>query len=970
MTYEAMSHGLKMHPYTGKWELPKPTESLNTAWSILELLPLRRPVYEGNNVTRIPHLGSPRLMQDTQRIHESVFELIRLVEQKAWPTEPPTRETPPNSKCYVPCGVLPNGYSWHDHQRLAAFIEHDPFSNLELAISKIELATKAGDAERVQLEVAVLATNISVICQDTSPLIGAVDVLPRLFGALDFLGNQNNTLHTVILTAFSSLASLVQHPSDRLSLSTLREVTRKVPGAHKYYPLLLRHVEMLQASDDLHDESIAAVAISPSSTILSASSTKVVIRNKTQRRAIDIGNQSAVSFQADGSRPSMSRRSPSISSDGTDSQTTSRYGTPEPMDVVPPGGGIIEHILTSKDFIVSYGGSSQYQSGGVSACGLAALNCVRVILGKERDGIRGEALLREVASRQTAQEITSICGQWAGSAHLEVEEIFRVPLFQQSLESSGTYFERPSIQSFRRLLGHLQNPTVKDISTAVVITRPPEIVACMKIATEHQDVFVIFDSHPRPSHPDGAGFIFNTSLDATAEQLSELMSFDRKLLNDHSMQWQAQLLANFSGLLLKAKKVEQSEERMKQTLVEASLQILNDRGQIAELKTENRELKEMNTALKEENSLFVATNAQLQEEFYALRRELTDAQRRARSREHMSSQSNGNSWFPSIWASSRNPSPPPSSSSSRKDKQKANSNRYIIGPPEPGYRYNTREQSRRNRPPSPIPGSSQWIENKNSSALQGTAKQAKLSPAAKKEEEDLLLAQRLSLELNSADIRDASVAARLQRQFEEEDMRIISEQRDLMQLVQTTFQCQICLEETPEDDLAQVTNCEHSFCRDCLRGHIISRVNDHRYPIMCPSCTVSKDGESSVITDDVVREIGIPEKEYVIWEEMSLASFSILLHCRQCKNSLYVARDEFQDLKVLNCPLPDCHYMWCKQCQQPVTNADGHSCDGSKELEQLMSTRGWKHCPVPNRMPNAHSEGIGLQPYDVLLPRL
>lgn len=73
------------------------------------------------------------------------------------------------------------------------------------------------------------------------------------------------------------------------------------------------------------------------------------------------------------------------------------------MDIVPPGGGIIAHILTSKDFIVSYGGSSQYQSGGVSACGLAALNFVRVVLGKEQDGIRGEALLREVASRQTAQ---------------------------------------------------------------------------------------------------------------------------------------------------------------------------------------------------------------------------------------------------------------------------------------------------------------------------------------------------------------------------------------------------------------------------------------------------------------------------------------------------------------------------------------------------------------------------------------
>lgn len=62
-------------------------------------------------------------------------------------------------------------------------------------------------------------------------------------------------------------------------------------------------------------------------------------------------------------------------------------------------------ILSGREHVVSFPGRSQYgpDGGGVSACGLAALNCARVILGKERDGMRGEHILRDMMKRETAE---------------------------------------------------------------------------------------------------------------------------------------------------------------------------------------------------------------------------------------------------------------------------------------------------------------------------------------------------------------------------------------------------------------------------------------------------------------------------------------------------------------------------------------------------------------------------------------
>jgi hypothetical protein len=66
----------------------------------------------------------------------------------------------------------------------------------------------------------------------------------------------------------------------------------------------------------------------------------------------------------------------------------------------------------------------------------------------------------------------------------------------------------------------------------------------------------------------------------------------------------------------------------------------------------------------------------------------------------------------------------------------------------------------------------------------------------------------------------------------------------------------------------------------------------------------------------------------------------------RCQRSMFVAKDEHDEVDIVICPLPDCNHIWCKQCQQPIDLfGPKHSCDGSSELDHLMKQNGWKYCP-------------------------
>ena len=89
--------------------------------------------------------------------------------------------------------------------------------------------------------------------------------------------------------------------------------------------------------------------------------------------------------------------------DGTEIQAAPAVSGAEENVEDSSADATILRILSGVERTVISHGPSQYQVGGVSACGLAALNCTRIVLAAEQDGPKGRDLLKFVMKARTAQ---------------------------------------------------------------------------------------------------------------------------------------------------------------------------------------------------------------------------------------------------------------------------------------------------------------------------------------------------------------------------------------------------------------------------------------------------------------------------------------------------------------------------------------------------------------------------------------
>ncbi|KZS89203.1 hypothetical protein SISNIDRAFT_391688, partial [Sistotremastrum niveocremeum HHB9708] len=166
-----------------------------------------------------------------------------------------------------------------------------------------------------------------------------------------------------------------------------------------------------------------------------------------------------------------------------------------------------------------------------------------------------------------------------------------------------------------------------------------------------------------------------------------------------------------------------------------------------------------------------------------------------------------------------------------------------------------------------------------------------------------------------------------------------------------TFECSVCMDTHPEDDLAVVEGCGHKFCRFGTKDYVISKIGEGRYPIQCPVCQSSNtpDATPGFLNRTLIEQLGLTEEQYNQWIKLELAEHSVSIDCRRCNRSSTVDRADYTDEKYLRCPHDDCDNFWCKECQQSVTvdpmGEVVHSCDGTAELAGLMEQQGWKACP-------------------------
>ncbi|KAH9039433.1 hypothetical protein EDB83DRAFT_1716137 [Lactarius deliciosus] len=190
----------------------------------------------------------------------------------------------------------------------------------------------------------------------------------------------------------------------------------------------------------------------------------------------------------------------------------------------------------------------------------------------------------------------------------------------------------------------------------------------------------------------------------------------------------------------------------------------------------------------------------------------------------------------------------------------------------------------------------------------------------------------------------------LQFQFDEEDRMLAAERAGLAAAAQSVFDCGVCMDTLPEESIARIDPCGHSFCRECVRSLVVSQIDSRRFPVLCPTCSADRrtgTEDTGKVTRELVLDVGITEEQYETWVEMEMSEFFVLQHCRKCTHSSFFDREQLNEARNLRCPITECNFVWCKECQQEIVEGGPeHSCDGSSEMKHLVEQQGWKYCPT------------------------
>ncbi|TEB36714.1 hypothetical protein FA13DRAFT_1080210 [Coprinellus micaceus] len=142
-------------------------------------------------------------------------------------------------------------------------------------------------------------------------------------------------------------------------------------------------------------------------------------------------------------------------------------------------------------------------------------------------------------------------------------------------------------------------------------------------------------------------------------------------------------------------------------------------------------------------------------------------------------------------------------------------------------------------------------------------------------------------------------------------------------------------------------NCEHSFCRDCMTGHVRSQLEENLYPIICPVCFPDPERTTRGFVDDfVLEELDLTQKEADKFQDLQLATVIVKIDCPGCKQVLMVAREDYLNEPFITCNLPGCSSRFCRACLVVMEGqSDEHTCKVDEELDALMKANGWRYCP-------------------------
>lgn len=431
---------------------------------------------------------------------------------------------------------------------------------------------------------------------------------------------------------------------------------------------------------------------------------------------------------------------------------------------------------------------------------------------------------------------------------------------------------------------------------ALVITRPPEILVCLKLPSSQGNVFAVFDSHPRPAYPSGAAFLISTSLEKIAFELAALLAVESQMIADPTLQWEVQLLSNCSGHIFLPRESDRHPAALQDAFLTASLQILTLRTRVTNLESERTELQsEVGTLQTEVERLHTTVIRQQRVLDDQLCGRCQDVIRSKPRKTDSGGDAKKHTWKDTLnnfisppseipWKLSeaggvpiaeldlssqslrpserpRDPKAAPKNfASHRTVPQDKGKGRAVEANPSNVHRSTYEPQ------PSEIPGfSTDDIERARRLQRDYDLQQTTLGDSSrhrrtwgsksthtglpKSSHRTNASVSRRQIEHGKpekdAQMDDTDYVILLQHQFDAENAALEQERRALESATVSTFKCDVCLEELPEDDLAKIEPCNHPFCRACLRAYVQVQLKDQRFPVFCPSCTADSEGGQS-----------------------------------------------------------------------------------------------------------------------------
>ncbi|KAI0041923.1 WD40 repeat-like protein [Auriscalpium vulgare] len=243
MSYEAITHGLRMSPRQGVWMSYKPNLSVGRFYTCIDWIPYRRLSYkDGDDTTRRPHRGQARQVKHGQLIHESVFESIK--------------------DGYRPLALLPDGLTWDgDNTEMR---EPDPYSSAVVTISALEIDNQDPKSlpERHRHTLTTLAsTEPGRVSLRTAP--GAGGTLLRALVNEHSLGGDDSEPHRRNIEVLAEAVTIATEYSGPLAqprelISVLKQ-TPKTAKVYKDFIDMFRQLRLCRG----HKSSISSALFSP-----------------------------------------------------------------------------------------------------------------------------------------------------------------------------------------------------------------------------------------------------------------------------------------------------------------------------------------------------------------------------------------------------------------------------------------------------------------------------------------------------------------------------------------------------------------------------------------------------------------------------------------------------------------------------------------------------------------------------------